>query len=180
MTPRRLNLAGMPSEVLLLIGDELEHEDGAMAAMALTCRRFNEIFEPLLYRHSVRCAIHGIAPECLIWGAVHNRVGTMAKVVKAMESHTGACLDTFGTNPNRVDQFDHPAGTALHWAAWYGNDEAVEVLLQRSASLNVSQNLPNGHLPTARKRTQRMKWMASDGFRFTWLSATTTLRQRSS
>ena len=138
-TRRDLSLIGMPSEILRMIGDELEHDDSALAAMALTCRRFNQVFEPLLYRHNVKCGRHRGPPcQSLIWGASRNRVGTMAKAIKAMESYDGVNLDRYGPDLIEVDFMhilDFSAGTALHWAARNGNDEAVEFLVQRGADL---------------------------------------------
>lgn len=145
-TRRDLSLAELPTEVLLLIGDELDDEENALAALALTSRRLNQVFEPLLYRSNAKLSA---SVSALIWGAAQNRVGTMAKATKAMKSRSGVNLDIYGPDPITPSLFSW--GNALHWAARHGNDEAVKFLLKKGASLSLPAiglcHCPTGGLP---------------------------------
>ncbi|KAM7212699.1 hypothetical protein V8F06_011899 [Rhypophila decipiens] len=72
-----------PTEILLMIGDELKKSNAFPALSSLTrvSRRLHDIFELILYKFNVQCKKTNRL-SALVWGAEFGRLGTVQKALQ--------------------------------------------------------------------------------------------------
>ncbi|KAK3316020.1 ankyrin repeat-containing domain protein [Apodospora peruviana] len=149
-------LTGLPNELHFMIGEYLINDTnrgaGAIAALSLTCRRFNAVFESGLYKHNAK---HN-GGSAMAWGAGRGQIGTMEKALNS------------GADPNTVRV---PLGSMtgclwhpLHYAARFGHDNVVEWLLDHGSYTDhvdehleyaIKYALEEGHVSTAKLLVSR-------------------------
>lgn len=156
----------VPTEILCMIGNELKNEGAtsALAALAYTCRKLNDIFKPALYEanvlfsgpHNELYAGHSAAgdddfeytyPRPVPVADPLNTIplpaicwGAFNNSIDTMKKAIAAKADVnarayLGRLPNGMDTFNG-FGYPLHFAALAGSDEALTFLLDRGASLD--------------------------------------------
>lgn len=83
-------------------------------------------------------AEHNRQGEVFHWLRTHCAIDLHDAVCFNLREHLEARLREDPTRVNqRLDQWDIPQGTALHWAAWFKREEFATLLLERGADPNV-------------------------------------------
>jgi ankyrin repeat protein len=91
-------------------------------------------------------AEHNEQAEVFEWLRAHTAVDLHDAVSFDLVEHVEARLREDPAAVNRkLDHWDIPQGTALHWAAWFKRDALVRLLLQRGADPNILAG--NGYTP---------------------------------
>ncbi|KAM7216376.1 Ankyrin repeat-containing domain protein [Rhypophila decipiens] len=135
----------LPLELILMIRDELQDHFRALNAMTRTSKHLRAIFEPFMYRRdALRLQVANgqddgpSAPAALLYGASHNFTNVMEKSINAaLGAGLAINIDLLGAHP-RVPSSDYPGrGSAMHFAAYNGCDEAIRYLLSQGARLDL-------------------------------------------
>lgn len=123
---QRRSLLRFPNELLHEVGallrDDPDSKGGrsALAALSSACRLFNDIFESYLYQSDAR---HNDSFS-VVWGAANGNIKTLEKaVLRGADVRAGFV---------QLPGYDGK-GTAIHYAARNGHDEAIQWLVDHGS-----------------------------------------------
>ncbi|CUS07666.1 unnamed protein product [Tuber aestivum] len=127
-----MNLLDIPSELLLLIGEELSAKD--LTAFTKTSRAVHSLLTPRLYYLGAQPSQTNEFPP-LYWAAQYGHLpllhGLLSKGAKPVGSQYKCELP--GCTGRHIS-------TALHWATKSNNETVIKILLARGVSVNAIDN----------------------------------------
>ncbi|KAH6607070.1 ankyrin repeat-containing domain [Trichoderma cornu-damae] len=140
----------VPIEILTMIG-RLLTDQSDMAALARTCRLFNELFDNILYRHNVE----NENASCLKWAATKDNMKTLIKAIKAgarLEDHRDLICVAATNGSEEVTEAllltpgldlmaeNHQGKTPLALAATFGHTDVFKKLVEHGADISVESS----------------------------------------
>lgn len=127
-----MQLLDMPSELLLLIGEELSAKD--LTAFTKTSRAVHSLLTPQLYNLGARPSEKGDFPT-LYWAAQHGHETLVRGLLAKGASPNGPKYrcELFGCVGSH-------RSTALHWATKSDNTRVIKTLLEHGGDVNAKDN----------------------------------------
>ncbi|KAM7189864.1 Ankyrin repeat-containing domain protein [Naviculisporaceae sp. PSN 640] len=185
-----LDQLDIPTELLLMIVERVDDYDLIPTLKALSCtsRRLNDIFEPLLYKEDARRCLASESrdrynrripprnPKAWIDGAIRNLVLVMEKSLKAARS-LGLQIDVdrqcdipyprLYKPRTKLDRSRVSYASAIHVAAYLGNNDVIKYLSQLGASFILPATRIHGQLcectrfahPVANNSADETAWL---------------------